>query len=453
MNIKLKLALQFTLLVSIILFFFAGLIYYFFYDSQLHKFREGLTDTARNTAVLLINVVEVDSALLQKIQSSTTSSEREEIVLTDTLLRVIYSTKPDYLTEQARKENFSSMGMHFFTIREKDGICYRHNYHDNTYYVYVMAFDKSRRENLSELRAILVWGIVISLVLSVYMSYLFSRRAIFPITRLIEGIKAINSSKLDDRVNEGNRKDEIAQLAMSFNKLLSDLGQAFRNQEDFVSNASHELRTPLSIMMIESDYLLTREREPADYIAHIEGQMEDTGNLNSMLNSLLELAHLNRETEVEFNEIRIDEVVFDAIKLVKGKFSDRKIVPRITYPESDRGLLVHGNAGLLGIAFKNLIENACKFSENEVVIEFDISENVIKIAIIDQGIGIPSGQLKEVFSPFKRGTNARYKSGFGIGLSLVARILELHNTQINIVTSENNGTSVELYFQRVLKFS
>lgn len=452
MNIKLKLALQFTLLVSIILVFFAALIYYFFYDSQLHKFRDGLTDTAKNTAVLLIDVVEVDSALLQKIQQSTTSWEEEEIVLTDTLFGVVYSKNPEYLTTNELKAHYPGSAVHYFTIMEKDGIFYKHHFKGKTYYVYAAAFDKSRRENLAELRAILVWGILISIVLSVYISYVFSRRAILPIVRLIESINAINSSKLDDRLHEGNRKDEIAQLAISFNKMLTDIEQSFRNQEDFVSHASHELRTPLSIMLMESEYLLTRERTTDEYMKHIEGQMEDVINLNSMLNSLLELAHLNREITIQFTDIPIDEVVFNAIQLVKTKYNDRRIVPRIVYPEPDTSLLIRGNAGLLSIAFKNLLENACKFSEDEVLVEFTIDSNTIKVAVTDQGIGIPAGQLNEIFSPFRRGSNARFKSGFGLGLSLVARIMEIHGVPISIQTLEHKGTTMELTFKRI-KFS
>lgn len=449
MNIKLKLALQFTLLVSIILIFFAGLIYYFFYDSQVGKFREGLAETSSNTAVLLINVVEVDSALLQKIQQATSSREQEEIIITDTVFKVLYSKNPDLLTTEVMNQNLGTTTTHYFSLMGKDGVCYRHKFAGNEYYVFVMAYDRSRRENLKELREVLLWGIVISVVLSIYLSYIFSRRAIWPITRLIESINKINSSKLYDRLHEGNRKDEIAQLAISFNKMLSDIESSFRNQEDFISNASHELRTPLSVMMLESDYLLTRERTPQEYIAHIEGQMEDIRNLNSMLNSLLEMAHLNSENILQFSDVSLDEIVFTAIKQVKAKFTDRKIVPRINYPESDSALLIKGNSGLLIIAFKNLIENACKFSDDEVVIQFDISKSEILVSIIDKGIGIPEGQLKDVFSPFKRGSNVKYKSGFGIGLSLVARILELHGILITVTTIEDRGTSVELKFNRI----
>ncbi len=447
MNIKLKLAFQFTLLVSIILLFFAAMVYYFYYESQLGKFRENITDSAKNNAILLINVVEVDSALLKKIKQSTSSWEDEEIVITDPDYHIIYSNNQDYLSEKVMREHKTSGQVSYFTILKKDGVFYRHVYKGHTYFVYSMAYDKSRHFNLAELRRTLIWSIIISIILSVYISYLFSRRAIWPISKLIYSIKTINSSKLNDRLDEGNKKDEIAQLAITFNEMLTDLEIAFKNQEDFVSNASHELRTPLTLMLLESDYLLSREHTKDEYRAHILAHIEDIKQLNSLLNSLLELAHLNKDNDIQFSEVRIDEIVFDSIQKIKAKFEGRKIVPKIEYPENESGLIVSGNPGLLSIAFNNLIENACKFSDSDVLIEFTLTEQLVKIVISDRGIGIPVGQMEEIFKPFRRGSNVKFKGGFGIGLSLVAKIFQIHHVPVNVVSRENEGTKIEIEFK------
>ena len=137
------------------------------------------------------------------------------------------------------------------------------------YYAYAMAIDKSRMENLSELRNILFWSNLFSIWLSVLFSYFFAKRAIRPISNIIKSVKEINSLKLGNRLDEGDKKDEIAQLAITFNEMLSDLEIAFKNQEDFVSNASHELRTPLTVMIGESDYMLSHEREKEEYLNHL----------------------------------------------------------------------------------------------------------------------------------------------------------------------------------------
>ena len=173
MNIKTRLSFQFTLIVTGILLFFSILVYYFSYSSQLTKFRENLLDGAKNTAILLINVVEVDSSLLKKIHQSTISWEKEEIALTDSAFNLLYSNNIQYLSENLMLKNSKNSDINFFSIGEKDGVYYKHTYNNRTYNVFVMAFDNTRTENLSELRKILLWSILFSIWLSVLLIIFF----------------------------------------------------------------------------------------------------------------------------------------------------------------------------------------------------------------------------------------------------------------------------------------
>src|SRR4030042_3585284 len=319
MNIKTRLAFQFTLIVAGILIFFSALVYYFSYTSQLAKFRQNLLDSAKNTATLLINVVEVDSSLLKKIQQSTILWEKEELAITDSAFNLVYSNNIQYLSNNATLVNSSNSNLNYFSVADKDGVYYKHIYDNHIYRVFIMASDKSRTENLTELRKILFWSILFSVWLSVLFSYLFSKKAIKPISQVIKSVKEINSLRLSNRLNEGDRKDEIDQLSVTFNEMLSDLEIAFKNQEDFVSNASHELRTPLTVMIGESDYFLSRERNHKEYIDHISGLISDLKKLNALFNSLLELAQINKDKSIVFSNVRIDEIVFNAIHQVKIK--------------------------------------------------------------------------------------------------------------------------------------
>ncbi|HLP74723.1 MAG TPA: HAMP domain-containing sensor histidine kinase [Bacteroidales bacterium] len=448
MNIKLRLALQFTLIVAGILLFFSALVYYFSYSSQLTKFRQSLLERAKDNATLFINVAEVDSSLLMKIHESTSSWENEELALTDSAFNIIYSYNSEILNDRGTLIYHKGNEVNYFNVRGKDGVSYRHTYNNHIYFVYVMAFDRSRFANLRELRKFLFWSIIFSICLSVLFSYFFARRAIRPISDIIRTVKEINSLKLNNRLNEGNKKDEIAQLAVTFNEMLSDLEVAFRNQEEFVSNASHELRTPLSVMIGESEYFLNRNRSLDEYQKQLSGLVIELKNMNSLINSLLELAQINRDRNVIFSDIRIDEVVFNAILKVKGKYVDRKILPKITYPESGNELIINGNEGLLEIAFTNILDNACKFSERDVSISFLIDEEKIVINIADEGIGIPDDEIEAINKPFKRASNVRFIGGYGIGLSLVTKIIEIHHARLNIFSKLNEGTRFEFSFSR-----
>lgn len=449
MTIKVRLSLQFTLLVTVILIFFSVLVYYFSYTNQVAKFRRSLFDSARNSATLLINIEEIDSLLLKKIQQSTISWEREELALTDSAFNLLYGNNTQYLSDSLIFENYARETVNYFSIREKDGVCYKHSYGNRTYYVYAMAFDKSRSENLEELKKFLFWSIIISISLSVILSYLFSKRAIKPISKIIKNVKEINSYKLGTRLDEGAKRDEIDQLAITFNEMLSNLEIAFKNQEDFVSNASHQLRTPLAVMIGESDYILSHEQEKEEYARHISRLFNDLKNMNTLLNSLLELAQINRNENINLTPTRIDELVFSTIQQAKNKYPGRRIIPKIQYPENENDLIINANSGLLSMAISNIIDNACKFSDEDVIVEFEIKDEIIRIIIIDKGIGIPPEEIDNVFIPFKRGSNARFMSGYGIGLSLVKRIITLHDAKINVISSMDAGTKFELTFKRV----
>lgn len=448
MNIKIRLALQFTLIVTVILLFFSILVYYFSFSSQLTKFRESILEKARNSAILFINVAEVDSSLMKKIHQSTILFEREEIAIADSGNHVIYNNNIHYLTKKALIDNLDKDPISYFSIGEKDGVCYRHNFGNTYFNVFLAAFDSSRKENLSELKTILLWSILFSVLLSVALSYLFSSRAIRPISNIIKSVKDINSFKLANRLDEGKKRDEIDQLAITFNEMLSDLEIAFRNQEDFVSNASHELRTPLTVMISETDYLLSRKRTEEEYNYHISGLSEELKKLNSLLNSLLELAQISRDRNILVASVRIDEIVFNAIHEVKSRYPGRKIVPKIQYPEKNNDLIIRGNEGLLTIAFRNIIDNSCKFSDDDVTVGFEISDTLIGIDISDSGIGIPQNDIENIYKPFRRASNTKFIGGYGIGLSLVSRVMELHGAEFRLSSTEGMGTRVEITFKR-----
>jgi signal transduction histidine kinase len=201
-------------------------------------------------------------------------------------------------------------------------------------------------------------------------------------------------------------------------------------------------------MIGESDYILSRERTRDEYFNHISETNNDLKKLNSLLNNLLELAQINKNQTIAFSKVRIDEVVFNSIYQVKSKYQGRKIVPKILFPESENDLVVSGSEGLLTIAFRNLLDNACKFSNDDIIIDFVITDNYINIVITDKGIGIPSDEVQSVYRPFARASNVKFIGGFGIGLALVTKIFELHKAVMELRSKVNEGTRIEVIFRR-----
>ena len=412
MNIKVRLSFQFMLIAATVLVFFALLVYYFTFTTNREKFRNNLLNRAKNTAIMLIDVKEVDSTLLKKIHQSTISWQSEEIAVTDTNLRIIYSNNINDLSNNVFRSNISRDNHAYFTLAGKDGVFYRHVYKNKTVYTFVLAYDKARAVFLKELIQILFWSILFSLWLSVLFSYIFSKKAIKPISDIIDSVKAINSSNLGKRLHEGNRK------------------------------------TPVSVMIAESDYFLNNKHSDEEYRTHLSEMIIDLKKFNTYINSLLDLAQTNAGKSILFKEERLDEILYDAVHEIKNRYHNRKIVTKIHFPENDNGLSIEGHPGLLVIAIKNIIDNACKFSDEDVTVDLKPADGTIKLTISDSGIGIPLNEINDVFKPFNRASNARFKSGFGIGLSLVFKIMEIHHVEMEVFSEENKGTRFELTFKR-----
>lgn len=453
MKITARLSFQFTLIVFGILILFSVMVYYFSYTSQLTKFRNNLLSRAQNTAILLIDIAEVDSTLLKKIDQTTIILEEEEIALTSSSGKLLYSNNMNYLKFESLLGLSSHSNPFYFSVGDKDGVVYKHKVNNQSFNVYALAYDQYRHENLRNLLRILIWSILFGVWLSVIFSLFFSKYAIRPISKIIAKVKDINSLKLNSRLDEGFRKDEIEQLAVTFNQMLSELEGVFKNQEEFVSNSSHEFRTPLAIMIAENEYILGKDHSIEEYKKHLMGLQEDLLKLNMLLNSLLELAHINRDKTISKSMIRADELIFNAIQSIKVKYPGRKILPKIEYPDNANDLIIEGNSGLLEIALKNLIDNACKFSVSDVEIKLSVSEENLIINIIDHGIGIPADETGNIFKPFKRAQNVSYIGGFGIGLSIVSKVIELHGAEINISSTDKTGTGVMILFKRNSSFS
>lgn len=447
MKIKTRLALQFTLFVTGILIIFSILVYFFWSYTQQSKYRDNLLSTAQNTSTLFLNMPNTDSIELLKIHRNILSWRNEEIVITDSAFNIIYSNRASYLTGKILKQHSGPAEVQYFYINERDGVRYSKKANNSHYNVYVLAYDRARAQNLKHLTIILVFCVIIGVILSAAFSYVFASRAILPLSMLIRTVKNIDFDKFT-RLAEANRKDEIGQLAGNINDMLGRLEKAFRNHEEFVTNASHELRTPLSVLISEADYVLSHDLDKVQYQDHIRTMLTDLRNLNSITNSLLELSRLNRDSEVSLQPIKVDEVIYNAIPSLKKKYQNIKILTRVNFSDNDTDLIINGNKVLLEIAFKNIIDNACKFSNTDVSVEITPEKQSVHVEVTDKGVGIPDSEVKSIFNPFSRATNVRQKRGFGVGLSIVSRIIELHNGQIRIESENDMGTKVTLIFSK-----
>ncbi|MFM7152915.1 MAG: ATP-binding protein [Bacteroidota bacterium] len=453
MNIRTKLTLRFSIIVATILVVFSASIYYLSAEYRREEFYSRLESRAITTARLFVSVQEVDNKLLRIIdRNSIHAMFQEKVLVFNELNKVVYSSLDDFtvdysdslINEVKRREKveYSKNGNEFVGITYSAG--------DRKFVVIASAYDRYGNSKLNNLAHVLWAGLFVGLLSTVLFGVVFSKLVLTPLARMNAEVSGISAGNLSRRIDEGNKRDEIAQLAINFNKMLERIEAAFNIQRQFVSSASHELRTPLNAISSQLQLLLSQRRSPEEYEKALNSLLEDARALVNLTNGLLNLAQFNIDRQRDqFRPVRVDEVLFTAQQeLGKSRPNYHFQIEYGTMPDEESKLQIKGDETLLKTAFLNLMDNACKFSEDKSVkITFIARRNSIEISFEDKGIGIPQEDQKKIFMPFFRGGNARaHTQGHGIGLSLSHRIVQLHGGTIEIHSTVGQGSDFRVNF-------
>lgn len=451
MKIRIRLTLLFIVIVAIIITLASISIYYSSADYRKDDFYNRLMNKAISTAKLLIEVEEVNATLLRRIErDNPLSLPNEKIIIYNFKNEILFSTDEQNelkitndLLDQVRLEDQVQFMQGEYEVL---GFLFSDQY--DRFVVITGAIDIYGLKKLQNLRLILIIVFCVSIILVSFAGYIYAGRALKPISNVVSSVNDITITSLNLRVNEGNGKDEIAQLAQTFNQMLVRLEQAFKTQKNFIANASHELRTPLTAITGQLEVLLMKERNSQEYKIAAQSILEDIKNLNSISNRLLLLAQTsNAEREKTFTRLRVDELLWQVREELIKHNPNYTIEISLTPDLDDTDLTVLGDEHLLKTALSNIVENACKYSENhQAQIAVKIEHGILQITFIDQGIGIPEEDMNIIMEPFQRGKNAHKAKGHGIGLSLVDAILKMHKATIRINSRVNEGTQFIVKF-------
>jgi len=447
-NIRTRLTFQFTYIVTVILILFSFIIYYFSADYREYEFYSRLKQKAINTAKLLIEVKEVDYNLMKIIDKNTINTiNNEKVLIYDCKNLLFYNSSDDdsIHTSKTLLDKIRLLKDVRYHEGEKEVIGLLYMDKNDQYVVISSALDSYGIKKLNNLKWIIFIGFIISIGLTVYTGRVYAYRALKPMSDVVKQVDKITISSLDMRVNEGNGSDEIAQLAITFNKMLERLESAFEMQRSFVSNASHELRTPLTSITGQIEVSLMKSRTNEEYEAILESVLEDIKNLNALSNGLLDLAKASSDiSAIAFHPLRIDEILWKTrAELIDEKKAYNISIKFSEQIEDEKELTVLGNDHLIKTAIINLMDNACKFSSDKSAeVLLTLEGNFIKVTFADRGIGIDKADIENIFHPFFRAKNAKNIYGNGLGLSLTDKIIQLHRGAISIESQPQKGTRV-----------
>jgi two-component system, OmpR family, sensor kinase len=267
-------------------------------------------------------------------------------------------------------------------------------------------------------------------------------RAIRPIGRIGATAEQIAAGRLGERIDAGDFDSEFHPLARVLNETFARLEAAFARQVRFTADASHELRTPVSVILLQTQSALARERPAADYREALEACQRAAQRMRRLVESLLLLARLDaRESAPARTPVDLAAVVRDAIALLAPLAARRDV----TVGTALAAVSCPGDADQLGQVVANLLSNALHHSPAGSRIDLAVSsrDGEAVLAVTDHGEGIAADDLPHLFERFHRAdkTRARTEGRTGLGLAISRAIVERHGGRIEVASEPGRGST------------
>lgn len=286
-----------------------------------------------------------------------------------------------------------------------------------------------------------IWWIILiavsSMIIGVAIAFLFSKLFFKPLDTLIDSMKKLSEGDFSIRITPG-RYENFKSIAKTFNTLASELENTEILRSDFVNDFSHEIKTPINslngLIGLLSKKNLSKEKQK-EYLAVIE---KEINRLSSMTTNILNLSKIEKQgiltDKTWFN---LSEQIRTCILLSEKSWTEKKLTLSLDFDEFN----VYASEDILRQVWINLIDNAIKYSDEkgELKISINKTNNKTVVSVENTGEAIMESDYDKIFTKFYQGESKREKQGNGIGLSIVKRIIDLHNGNIS-VKSQNGKT-------------
>jgi two-component system OmpR family sensor kinase len=288
--------------------------------------------------------------------------------------------------------------------------------------------------------------IVIVLLALAAVAWAVVRVGLLPLDRMGHTAGAIAGGDLSRRVESTDPRTEVGRLGIALNAMLDRLERAFAERqasEDrlrrFLADASHELRTPLaSIRGYAELYRMGAARETEDLERSMRRVEDEAARMGVLVEDLLTLARLDEIAEAPYAEVGLSALAGDAVEDARATAPDREIAL-----EDDGDAIVRGDAHQLRQVLANLLRNALVHTPPGTPIEVLVAADgsAVRMHVRDHGPGLPNDDPAALFERFWRaeGGRERGKAGAGLGLAIVAAIVEAHGGSVSAANADGGG--------------
>ncbi|MBE5960901.1 MAG: HAMP domain-containing protein [Lachnospiraceae bacterium] len=287
-------------------------------------------------------------------------------------------------------------------------------------------------------------------ILSIIAGAGVTKRAFIPVRKMQQTAKEIaDSNDLSARIGLPPGKDEITELAQTFDEMLERLEQTFNREKQFTSDASHELRTPISVILNESEYALMHVDTMEEATESFEVIHRQAKKMSSLINQLLMIARADQgNVAIQYDKMNISTLVEELVEDAQILAEEKNIT---IFCEIEPDVVIIADRMLCARAIHNVLENSVAYgNENgETKVSVRKENEFAVVTIADNGIGIAEEALKKIWDRFYQADPARSAKrlgSMGLGLSMTKWILEKHEGRVQVKSKEGEGSEFSLYF-------
>jgi signal transduction histidine kinase len=296
-----------------------------------------------------------------------------------------------------------------------------------------------RERTLSHLLQYSLITLAVVIALAAVLGWIFSGRALRPVHLIATAARAASHHNLSARVAlAGRPRDEVRELADTFDEMLERLQAAFEGQQRFIANASHELRTPLTVMRATVDVVLDNPGSTPDDLRGMGADIRTAvDHAEHIIGALLLLARNEQGLTVreELDLATVAEDVLDAAAV-----GDRRV-----HASLEPAVIV-GDRVLAERLIANLLDNALRYNlpAGNIWISTDAAEGTCRMTVANTGPVISPDDTERIFQPFQRLDDRTTHNGYGLGLAIVASIATMHGGTVTAHPRDGGGLTVTI---------
>ena len=281
------------------------------------------------------------------------------------------------------------------------------------------------------------------LMIAFMASSITAMRQVQPIREMVQATRQYAEGDFDVRMKDYGQRDEMGELAASFNNMAESLQQTERQRREFIANISHELKTPMTTIAGYTDGILDGTIPPENERQYLQIISNESRRLSRLVRRMLDVSQLQVMDPLKSgSHFDICESMRRVLISMEKKITDRHLDVDADIPEEP--ILVRGDNDMITQVIYNLLENATKFAREGTTLYLGVTtiDGKARITVRNLGDTIPAEELPLLFERFHKSDKSRSedKDGVGLGLYIVKTILEQHKEKIN-VTSENGVTT------------